>query len=115
MYLFHKVQFGAPDKSFGKGLVSSVFTDLVHPELANNDVVDGGGHLAAGVVVLRAAEDQVSNALWQDLQVLATELAGHGVILPILPQVTLSMHSRGWRVVGHLEMTNSKQHNNRYS
>jgi hypothetical protein len=77
---------------------------IVHPELAHDDVVDGSGHLAPGVVKLVAArvDEKVGRAERDDLQVLATELGGHAELLLHFPTASRAVLGGYRRMVAHL-------------
>ena len=75
---------------------------LVDPQLAHNDVMDGGGYLAPGIMALTAVEHQVTATNGIAHKVLATELGGNCVFLPQCPLLVFRMHRKHGRMVAYL-------------
>lgn len=75
---------------------------VVHPQSPYDDVVHGGGDLAPRVVVSGGGKEEVGDTERDHLQVLPSELAGHGELLPAHPAATLAVLGQHRGVVAYL-------------
>lgn len=91
---------------------TTVWSDLVNPELSNNDIVNCGSDFLPCVMITSPCKLEMSSAMWYNLQVLAPEFAGEREFLPEDPVLMLSM--KGWcrRMMAHLQFSTQKVKNN---
>ena len=66
-------------------------SDLINPKLSNNDVMNCSGDLSPGVMITRLVKLEVRHAMWDNLEILATEFTGASEFLPEDPVLMLNM------------------------
>ena len=79
------------------------FATLINPQFAHYNVVDGRRDFAPRVHIATFMQVKHCNARWDDLEILATELALHAKLLAHCPfAFPLSVLCADGRVVRHL-------------
>lgn len=80
----------------------SFSTNLVNPQLPDDNVIDSGGHLLPRVMVTSLGELAVGGTQGRHQQVFTAELTAHGEVLPQCPATPFRVVSQRGRVMTDL-------------